>query len=97
MRTTKNLTVSLPPAIKRDMERTAKKENRTMSELVRETWRHYQLKQQVPVHTDLIAALRAVQDSARRAGLDKLTEREIEAEVMAHRREQAKKSKQPMR
>lgn len=97
MRTTKNLTVSLPPAIKRDMERTAKKENRTMSELVRETWRHYQLKQQVPVNTDLIAALRAVQDSARRAGLDKLTEREIEAEVMAHRREQAKKIKQPMR
>jgi hypothetical protein len=97
MRTTKNLTVSLPPAIKRDMERTAKKENRTMSELVRETWRHYQMKQRVPVNTDLIAALRAVQNSARRAGLDKLTEREIETEVIAHRRERDKKIKQPVR
>lgn len=97
MRTTKNLTVSLPPAIKRDMQRTAKKEHRTISELVRETWRHYQLKQQAPVNIDLIAALRAVQDSARRAGLDKLTEREIDAEVIAHRRERDKKIKQPVR
>jgi predicted transcriptional regulator len=97
MRTTKSLTVSLPPAIKRAMERTAKKENRTMSELVRETWRHYQLKQQVSVNTDLIAALRAVQASAKRVGLDKLTEREIEAEVTAHRRERDKKIKQSVR
>ena len=97
MRTTKNLTVSLPPAIKRDMERTAKRENRTMSELVRETWRHYQMKQQAPVNSDLIAALRAVQASAKRAGLDKLTEREIESEVIAHRRQRDKKTKQLVR
>jgi hypothetical protein len=97
MRTTKNLTISLPPAIRRDMERTAKKENRTLSELIRETWRHYKVKQQVSVHTDLISALRAVQDSARQAGLDKLTEREIEAEVIAHRKERDKKTKQSVR
>ena len=97
MRTTKNLTVSLPPAVKRDMERTAKKENRTMSELVRETWRRYQLTQQASINFDLIAALRAVQDSAKRAGLDKLTEREINAEVIAHRRERDKKIKQPVK
>ena len=97
MRTTKNLTVSLPPAIKRDMERTAKKENRTLSELVRETWRHYQLKQQAPINYNLIAALRAVQNSAKRAGLDKLTEREINAEVVAYRRERDKKIKQPVK
>src|SRR5690349_13000270 len=93
MRTTKNLTVSLPPAIKRDMERTAKKENRTLSELVRETWRHYQLKQHVPINYDLIAALKAVQDSAKPAGLDKLTEGEINAEVVTHRRERDKRIK----
>ncbi len=29
MRTTKNLTISLPPAMLRDMEKTAKRENRT--------------------------------------------------------------------
>jgi predicted transcriptional regulator len=97
MRTTENLTVSLPPAVKRAMQKTAKKENRTMSELVRETWRHYQLKQRVPVNYDLIAALQGVQDSARRVGLDRLTEREINAEVIAHRRERDKKTKQPVR
>ena len=42
MRTTENLTVSLPPAVKREMERVAKRENRTLSELVRETFRQYQ-------------------------------------------------------
>src|SRR5437899_476379 len=97
MRTTKNLTVSLPPAIKRDMERTAKKEHRTLSELVRETWRQYQIKQRVPINHDLIAALKAVQDSANGAGLDKLSEREINAEVVAHRRENDKKIKQPVK
>ena len=92
MRTTKNLTVSLPPAIKREMERAAKKENRTMSELVREVWRQYQQKQQVSVNYDLLAALQAVQVSAKRARLNKLSEREINAEVVAHRRERDKNS-----
>ena len=97
MRTTQNLTVSLPPAIKREMEKTAKKENRTMSELVRESWRHYQSRQRLAINYDLLAALQVVQDSAKRAGLDKLTEREINAEVIAHSKERAKKIRQPAR
>ena len=75
MRTTKNLTLSLPAALLRDMHRTAKRENRTMSELLRESWRRYQ---QPPVTLNVrdyirsIAPtppeLRAMQEEAKRQG-----------------------------
>jgi Ribbon-helix-helix protein, copG family len=103
MRTTENLTVSLPPAVKREMERVAKRENRTLSELVRETFRHYQ-KPSVDVY-DLIRQIaptppeiRAMQEDAKRAGADKLTMAQIQREVRAvrnqHERQYAgKKSK----
>ena len=97
MRTSKTLSVSLPPAQLKQAERLAKKENRTLSELVREALRQYQQKQETPVNYDLIAALRAVQESAKRAGMDKLTEREIDAEVTAARRERDEKIKQPVK
>jgi hypothetical protein len=45
----------------------------------------------------LIAALRTIQESAGRAGLDKLTEREIDAEVTASRAERDKKIKNAAR
>src|ERR1035438_9068476 len=41
----------------------------------------------------LIAALRAVQESTKRTGLDKLTERDIDAKVSASRRERDKRTK----
>lgn len=41
MRTTRTWTISLPPGIVREAERTAKEENRTKSELVREALRMY--------------------------------------------------------
>jgi predicted transcriptional regulator len=97
MRTSRTLSVSLPPAQLKRAERLAKRENRTLSELVREALRHYEQKQDAPVNYDLIAALRAVQGSAKRAGLDKLTEQEIDAEVSAVRRARDKKIKQPTR
>jgi hypothetical protein len=50
------------------------------------------------VNTELIAALRAVHEDARRSGLDKLPQRAINAEVSAYRREQRqKKINQPGR
>ena|SRR5438045_3210851 len=97
MRTSRTLSVSLPPAQLKRAERLAKRENRTLSELVREALRHYEQKQETPINHDLLSALRAVQKSAKRAGLDKLTEREIDAEVTASRRERDKKIKQPSR
>ena len=92
MRTSKTVSVSMPPAQLRQVERLAKKENRTMSELIREALRQYQQQQESPVNTDLIAALRAVQEDAKRAGLDKLSQREINAEVSASRRERRQKN-----
>ena len=97
MRISKTLSVSMPPTQLKRAERLAKKENRTLSELVREALRQYEQKKEVSVNTDLIAALRAVQEDARRSGLDKMSQREINAEVTAYRREREKKSKQPVR
>ncbi len=97
MRTSKTLSVSMPPTQLKRTERLAKKENRTLSELVREALRQYEQKKETPVNTDLIAALRAVQEDARRVGLDKMSQRDINAEVAAVRREREKKPKQPVR
>src|SRR6184192_2845796 len=97
MRTTENLTISLPPAVKREMERTAKKENCTLSELIRETWRQYQKPPVVDVYEFIrrIAptppSMRAIQEDAKRKGTNKLTMAQIQREVRAVRRRQAKK------
>lgn len=42
MRTTKTLSITLPPEMLSKAERLAKRENRTMSELVREALRYYE-------------------------------------------------------
>jgi len=41
MRTTDIMTISLPAAMARQMEKVRKVEHRTRSELLREAWRHY--------------------------------------------------------
>jgi hypothetical protein len=108
MRTTKNLTVSLPPAQLREMERTAKKENRTMSELVRETFRRCQRDEEDhrmaadPARARRMLELKQAVDELRqkavKTGLSKLTNRQINAEVEAYRRQRQKnKAKQPAR
>jgi len=87
----------MPPSQLKQVERLAKKENRTLSELIREALRQYQQQRERSVNTDLIAALRAVQEDASRVGLDRLSQREINAEVAASRREQRqKKMKRPV-
>ena len=97
MRTSKTLSISLPPAQFKRAERLARKENRTLSELVREALRQYEQRQRAPINYDLIAALRAVQESAKLSDLDKLAEREIDAEVTAVRRLQEKRIKSASR
>jgi metal-responsive CopG/Arc/MetJ family transcriptional regulator len=97
MRTSKTISVSLPPVQLKRAEKLARKENRTMSELFREALRQYEQKQETPVNNDLIAALKAIQEDAQRAGLDKLSQREINAEIAASRRERKKTTKQPVR
>lgn len=89
MRTTKTISVSVPPNQLREMERTAKRENRTMSELLREAFRRYV---QPPAQPATLAeALRLVRDDARRKGASRLTQEEIDAEIAAYRRQQGRK------
>ena len=63
--------------------------------MVRELFREYQQRRKAPANFELLDALRAVQEDARRAGLDKLTVRQIDAEAAATRRARTKKTKQP--
>ena len=49
MRTTDTLTISLPPAMAKQMEKVQKEENRTRSELLREAWRQYFESRRYPV------------------------------------------------
>jgi Arc/MetJ-type ribon-helix-helix transcriptional regulator len=97
MRTTKVFSITMPPSMAKQAERLARKENRTMSELMREAFRRYH-QQQLGVNTDLLSALLAVQEDAKRVGLDRLTNREINAEIAAYRVEQAnRRVKEPLR
>ncbi len=50
MRTTDTMTISLPPAMAKQMEKVQKAENRTRSELLREAWRLY-FESRYPVYT----------------------------------------------
>jgi len=105
MRTTKNLTVSLPPAMLRDMERTARRENRTLSELIRENYRRAQLAEAErrllagPLRASHLAQLKQMlgqlRQESKAKGLDKISERQIDAEVQAVRKQRRKKIKSP--
>ena len=96
MRNTKTLSISLAPEQYKTAERLAKKQSRTMSELFREGLRRLEQEDKGRINAELAAALRAVQAEARRAGLDKMTMREINAEIAAARRERRwKKAKTP--
>ena len=106
-RTTKVYSITMPPDLGRQAEQLAKDESRTMSELVREAIRRYQIQKAErelladPARPKHLAALKRVltelQEEAKRNGLDKMTMREINAEIAATRKAPArkKKSKQP--
>jgi len=88
MRTTKTLSVSLPPQQLREMTRTAKKENRTMSELVRELYRRYVSDE---ARREFGRALEALRADAANTRASKLTMRQIDAEIAAARRDRKRK------
>jgi hypothetical protein len=95
MRNTKTLSISLAPEQYKTAERLAKKQSRTMSELFREGLRRLEREDKIGVNSELVAALHALQDEARRAGLNKMTMREINAEIAASRRERRQKKAKP--
>ena len=59
MRNTNTMTISLPPAMAKQMEAVQRKEHRTRSELLREAWRHY-FESRYPVYTPTKAELAAI-------------------------------------
>ena len=59
MRTTETMTISLPPAMARQLEKVRKQEHRTRSELMREALRHY-LDTRVPEVTPTRAEMAAI-------------------------------------
>jgi Arc/MetJ-type ribon-helix-helix transcriptional regulator len=93
MRTSRTLSISLPPAQLRESIRLARKENRTMSELVREALRRYQ--QPSGLESPLAIALADLRADARLKGTSKLSKHQIDAEIAAVRRERQKKSTKP--
>ena len=100
MRTTKVYSITMPPEMAKQAERLAKKENRTMSELMREALRRYQqplvtlnLREYFRHIAPTPPALRAMQEDARRKGTDKLSMAQIDREVGAVRRQYSGKRK----
>jgi Arc/MetJ-type ribon-helix-helix transcriptional regulator len=81
--TTKTVSISLPPRQIKEMERIAKKENRTMSELLREAFRRYVQPQARPA--TVVEALHLVREDARQKETNRLTQKEINAEIAADR------------
>ena len=88
----------MPPAMARQAERLARKENRSMSELMREAFRRYQ---QPIANADMLnyvrrvappdPALTAIRQEAKAKGTDKLTMSQIDREIKAARAERSKK------
>ncbi|HVA62963.1 MAG TPA: ribbon-helix-helix protein, CopG family [Terriglobales bacterium] len=98
-RTTKIVSISLPPEQYRRAERLAKKQSRTMSELFREGLRRMEQderrKPSQAALEDLGTVVRLIQASAKAAGLDKMTKHEINAEVEAVRKGRMRKVPRP--
>ena len=91
MRNTKVYSITMPPQLAKQAERLAKKENRTMSELMREALRRYQQQEEQrpspAALRELSAAIALLRAEAKDKGLDKLNKREINAEITAARNE----------
>jgi predicted DNA-binding protein len=84
MRTTKVIAITMPPEMAKQAERLAKKQNRTMSELMREAFRRYQQSEHSTA-VPLLDAIRLLQEDAWRSGL-KPTRKEIDSEIAGVRR-----------
>ena len=93
VRNTKVYSITMPPEMAKQAERIAKKKNRTMSELFRETFRRYQREEEDrqmladPRRDQRLSALQQAVDQLRKdvakTGLSKMTQRQINAEIEA--------------
>jgi predicted DNA-binding protein len=106
-RTTKVYSITMPPEMGRQAEQLAKQESRTMSELMREAFRRYQIEKAEhellndPMRARHLAELRRLvselRQEAKQKGLDRISLRRIDAEIVAARKSRTKKkgAKQP--
>jgi predicted DNA-binding protein len=106
-RTTKVYSITMPPEMGRQAEQLAKQESRTMSELMREAFRRYQIEQAErrlladPMRSKHLAELRRLvtelRQEAKQKGLDRVSLRRIDAEIATSRKSRTKKKgmKQP--
>ena len=76
VRTTKNISITMPIAMVKDTERMAKRENRTMSELVREALRHYKARRIGTEHDDMQWVMRIIGEAKK----NPMTPGELQAE-----------------
>jgi Arc/MetJ-type ribon-helix-helix transcriptional regulator len=100
MRTTRVYSITMPPDLARQAEALARKENRTMSELMREALRRYQqpmvmldIREYIRQVAPTPPALQAIREDAARKSSDKLTMKQIDREVAAVRRQHTKTAK----
>ena len=96
MRTTKVITITMPPEMAEEAARLAKQENRTTSELFREAFRRYQQqgRHQIPALTEMRAAVAALRAGARKTGVSKLTKADVDREIAAVRKQRKQQQKQ---
>jgi Arc/MetJ-type ribon-helix-helix transcriptional regulator len=97
MRTTAPLSITLPPDMLKRAKKLAGKENRTMSELIREALRRYeQATDQAEIRRQALMefkrVLADVREDARRAGTARLTMRQLDKEIAAGRAERRRRS-----
>ncbi len=100
-RTTKVYSITMPPELGRRAEQVAKRENRTMSELLRETFRRYEIAEAErriladPARAKRLADFQRIvsdlQQEARRKGLDSKTMRQVDEEIAFVRKSRARK------
>ena len=76
MRSTKNISITMPTAMVKEAERIAKRENRTMNELVREALRQYKSRRGRTTQEELRMVLRIINEVKR----NPLTPEELRAE-----------------
>jgi Arc/MetJ-type ribon-helix-helix transcriptional regulator len=99
MRTSKTVSISLPPSQLKEAERMARKQNRTMSELFREAFRKYQEQEGVRQYQlqKLKGLFEETRTEAERNGTVTITDAEIAAEVRAHRQAKRQRVKKPVK
>ncbi len=99
MRTSRIFSITMPPEMAKQAVRLAQKENRSMSELMREALRRYQqqvstvdMREYVRMIAPPASGLSAVREEAKRKGTDKMTLRQIDREIKSARGERSKRA-----